>query len=101
MARSKEELEEWTRLRREGYTYLAIAAGAGVSESTVWAEMRKLHGPGGGQPPNSGNTCRNGHERNEKNVYWQPDGTRSCRVCRAATARALYKRRKGPTCKAT
>ncbi|WP_372453667.1 HNH endonuclease [Mycolicibacterium goodii] len=30
----------------------------------------------------AGPTCRNGHERNEANVYITPAGTRQCRQCR-------------------
>jgi len=38
-------------------------------------------------------TCKNGHERNETNVYAVAGRSRSCRVCNAAAARR-YKARK-------
>ena len=90
--RSAKELTDWLMLRRQGLTYDAIAAGAGVSMNTVWTWLTRIHGPGGGIEPGSPEKCRAGHLRTEKTLYVSPDGVRRCRECRNKNQRDRNKR---------
>jgi hypothetical protein len=39
--------------------------------------------------------CRHGHPFDDKNTYWQPNGTRRCRRCSRRASLAFYERNPG------